>query len=427
MTAAGVIAAVAAAVDRGAPLTARDLLKFEGSIVRRLFDAGELVKLDLKRGRATETVIIARAALPVDDTKWTAEETDYLKVAYTGGVSFGDMERALKRPGGEILQAAWRIKLERGRRDNFGGEIPAWRVARFRGLLDDAYARGLNDGDSGADLDHRALKRAFAAGRAAAATIDRTNQNYSAREIERIKELRAAGWSVPAMCRELRRPRAGLQTKISDLGLGVDERWRDDEDRIIVSAVDRGLTNREIVKLLPGRSLKGVKSRAYKICRGRGAEFWTAEESDMLRAAVMRGDNLVAFAASIGRTTGSVRWRSRYLGLMGLHPKASVTFTAAEDRRIAEGWRRQEPPKEIADELGRTLRAVYCRAFMLGVAGTYRRKITQAEIEAVRAGAAVRQPAKEIAAALGVTLSRVQIIAKTHHIRWAARPAKEAA
>jgi hypothetical protein len=43
--------------------------------------------------------------------------------------------------------------------------IPAWRIARLREALRDAMQRGGDAAESGADLDHRALRRRFAIGR----------------------------------------------------------------------------------------------------------------------------------------------------------------------------------------------------------------------------------------------------------------------
>jgi hypothetical protein len=43
--------------------------------------------------------------------------------------------------------------------------IPAWRIARLREALRDAMRRGADSGESGEDLDHRALRRRFAIGR----------------------------------------------------------------------------------------------------------------------------------------------------------------------------------------------------------------------------------------------------------------------
>ena len=151
---------------------------------------------------------------------------------------------------------------------------------------------------------------------------------------------------------------------------------------------------------------------------------WEEDEIYALRVAVERGENLRDFATGIARSIGSVRWKCRYLGLV--HPDRPNCYTEAEDRRIIEGWKRREKPQDVADDLGRPIRSVYCRAFKLGVTGHGRGryhgpKVRRFEVEYIRARVAQDWTAKEIAAKLKRSHHMVYRIASKHGITWARR------
>jgi hypothetical protein len=64
--------------------------------------------------------------------------------------------------------------------------IPAWRIARLREALRDAMRRGGDSGESGGDLEHRALRRRFALGRARALAAAATPRPRTTRKGRRF-------------------------------------------------------------------------------------------------------------------------------------------------------------------------------------------------------------------------------------------------
>jgi hypothetical protein len=209
-----VVTAVAAAADRGEPMRMRDALKFDPVEVRRALDDGLILKAALRFGAAEVVVLLPAPAAEVDDESWTDEEMQYLEMAYCGGVSFMAMTRALKRSGTDILRQAWRMKWERTRpgaaprpkagrgrprgrgwrkaADGWETEIPAWRIARLRALLEEAQARGARPQDDGDGLVHRALRRRFATGRSLQKIAARINRSFHM--VYRIAKLNGIRW-----------------------------------------------------------------------------------------------------------------------------------------------------------------------------------------------------------------------------------------
>lgn len=413
-----VVAAVVAAADKGAPLGVKDLLRFAAGDVRCAFDSGAIMKSKLRRG-GQDLVIILPAPPPDDDGAWSPDELAYVEMAYTAGVTFGEMSRALGRTGGQILQQAWRMKIERGR-DGWETHVPAWRARRLRSLIEEARLRGADPDDAGDGLDHRALRRAFAAGRADVTGRERHGRPWREADVAHLQQLLEQGSTIAEMTRALRRRYAAVTSKISALGWCRLKRWSEDEDRILVAALESGKSAAETATFLPGRSELACKLRGMKLVPGRGFDAWDDDEIHALRIAVEGGENLRDFAAGIGRTVGGVRWKCRHLGLV--HPARVRPYSAREDRRIVDGWKRREAPQEIAADLGRPIAGVYNRAFKLGITGKgpghYHRAVRAFEVAYVRRRVAEGWTARQIADRLRRSHHMVYQIARRNGIRF---------
>jgi hypothetical protein len=269
---------------------------------------------------------------------------------------------------------------------------------------------------------HRALRRRFAAGRSRADGPGRQYQPWSAADLQALTSLRAEGRTLFVIARELGRTRTAISSKIDQLGLAVDMTWTEDEDRIVVAGVGRQLMNRQIATMLPKRSAVAVKIRAQRLCGWRGTDPWSEEERYALRVAYERGENIIEFAAAIGRTKCGARWVAGKMGLS--HPKAIEPYSATEDLRIREGWKRGDRPRDIALDLGRPVRGVYCRAFKIGVTGAKggfsqgMRPVRRFEIEYIRARVKQGWTGQKIAARINRSFHMVYRIAKLNGIRW---------
>lgn len=446
-------AAVVTAADAGRPLRPKDLLAFEPAAVRRLFERGLIVNAQMRHGTTTEAVILPmhrpvaapdRTAAPVsplpadpplDDDAWTGDELAYLRLAYPAGVSFAEMAKALGRSGGEIIQEAWRHDLARParRHDEWGREIPAWRVRRFRRMLDEATHRGANLNDDGDGLDHGALARRFAVGRAIARDAGRHRQPWTEAEDAELRVLNEQGKSIDEIAGATGRHRDGVIGRLGRLGLSRDRSWRDGEDRLLVAALEIGMTAAEASAMLPGRTILACKLRGQVLVPGRGFDRWEPEEDEALRIAYARGENIKAFGIAIGRTPCGARHRARVLGLHGSHENRVEPYSEAEDRRIREGWARCDAPREIAADLGRSITGVYNRAFKLGLTGHGRGRyhgprVRRFEVEYVRVRVEQGWTAKQIAERLRRSHHMVYQIARKNGIRFPQRgPRRQAA
>lgn len=432
-----VLSAVSHATDRGQPLRAKDLLAYPAADVRRAFESGTIQKRAMRFGTATETVILP-ASLPaaedLDDDSWTKEELAYLELAYCGGVSFTRMSEALKRSGGQILQQAWTLKMVRRSNpymDPWSTEVPAWKIARLRQFLEEAFRRGCDPTDGGEDLKHRALKRCFEAGRNSD-VLGRHCHHWTGAEIERLRSWRTEGRRVSSIARDLGRTDSAVATKITELDLATDQTWTEDEDRVVMSGIERGLANRETAAMLPLRSELAVKQRAVRLVGPRAPTAWTEEERNGLAETVKAGGNMRDYCISIGRPPGSAGWQMKQIGLT--HPASTLIkkFQPFEDKRIIEGWKRKEKPRDIAQELGRSLPSVYNRAFTLKITGKgpghYHRWWRKFEIDYIRVRVAQGWTGAEIAAKLRRSKLAVYRVAALNGIKWSQRsPRKRAA
>ena len=258
---------------------------------------------------------------------------------------------------------------------------------------------------------------------------DRHCHNWTDEELVELRRQRASGKPIGGIAKAMQRTVSAVSTKITELALSQDVTWSEDEDRVTVAGIERGLTNRQVAAMLPGRSALAVKARAVRLVGPRGFDPWEPEEIDALRIAVVRGENLREFAIAICRPVCGLRHKCKELGLT--HPKAVKPYTEVEDRRIIEGWRRREKPREIADDLGRPLAGVYNRAFKLRITGRgpgrYQRNVRSFEIEYIRVRVSQGWSGRKIAGKLRRSVASVYRIAYVNGIKWGSRAARREA
>ena len=445
--------AILEAAERGAPLGPKDLLAFDPAEVRRLLDSGRAERRTMLFG-GQETVVILPASTgepppgeaedveDVDDDVFDQAEVRYLEAAYTSGVSFAEMKRRLKRSATEILREAWARKFDRpgalyaksrrerrlSRRD-FEDPVPAWRIKRFRGLLEEARLRGQNPADHGEDLTHRALRRAFELGRLQSVASRKAGLHFEAWTTEDyalLEELREQGLTIAEIARRLERTVAAVNEKIMHCGLKRQKAWHEDEDLLLIGAIERGSTGKEAAELLPGRSALACRQRALFLLGPRGFAPWRPDEREDLKRAVLAGENLREWAREHGRGICGVRWQCRNMGLR--HPSAVRPYSAEEDEEIREAYRRGLTARAIAARLGRSVSGVFCRASKIGAAGRRLHggtgkgaTVKNYEIAYIRARAAQGWTGPEIAARMNRSLHMVYRISARHGICWPRR------
>jgi len=167
----------------------------------------------------------------------------------------------------------------------------------------------------------------------------------------------------------------------------------------MASALRLGLSYRELLPLLPGRTITAIKIRGHTVFRGSNVKhfaLWTDEQSNRLIEGYARGEPICCIAEAVDRSVFACRKRARYLDLRHPNTGAGRRYDKAEDRAIRKCFRAGLPLSEIVRRLNdtfdnnRTLAAIKIRAAYLGVTNRRvliraRAKRRQAEIELRRA------------------------------------------
>jgi len=358
---------------------------------------------------------------------WRAEDEELLRSVW-GRETIQVTAGKLDRTGGDVLQHAWQLGLDRKNRfdEDFAEHVPAWRIRRLRLLLAETERRGLLPDDDGADLHHRALQRRFNKGRALRSEVPKHFEKWSRSDVAHLRRMRDEGQTVSRIAIVLGRTVAAVSSKIGELGISAHANWTLEEDTVVADGVKRKLSNKEIAAMLPGRTANAINQRAAKLglTGPRAFRPWTQKERDAVREAVKIGAKYSDIAAWLGRTTRGVNWQVRVMGLT--HPASTLvkTYSKSEDEEIRRGWRAGERPADVAARLGRPVRSVYCRAFHLGVTGekaNYRRRITPSEIARLRRLASKGMSGEQIAQKLCRSKMAVYRLATKNGIRIESR------
>lgn len=199
-------------------------------------------------------------------------------------------------------------------------------------------------------------------------------------EDAQLREAYGRGLDRFAISRLIGRPITGCTTRASKLGLEHPDRpkgWTEAECGRALELAREGHRYLDVIEQLvregfPRRSKAGFQPMIRKLGYGRGwGRRWTQEEDDRLRQAYARGESLRAVGAELDRGVYSIRWRTREIGLHGKHPRpngfrAGPDWTEADIQVLRDEYGKT-PTREIAQRLGRGLKAVLQRANALGL------------------------------------------------------------
>jgi hypothetical protein len=174
----------------------------------------------------------------------------------------------------------------------------------------------------------------------------------------------------------------------------ADENWSQEELDALLDLAKEGHRYLEIIERMvaagfPRRTKAGLGPKLRQIGYRRGwGRRWTADEDDLLRHCYATGASLTPLRKGMGRTTCSLRWRARELGLQGTHVmtagfRQGPVWTPADDAKLRELYGKV-PTRELPALLGRPRGGIFCRANALGLKHGYWRPYTEDELRAYR-------------------------------------------
>ncbi|MGE0178951.1 MAG: hypothetical protein AB7O91_03920 [Sphingomonas sp.] len=190
---------------------------------------------------------------------------------------------------------------------------------------------------------------------------------------------------------------SGVATRASTLKLrhpSMPTDWSDSEVQRMLELAQTGMLYSRIRRQMiaegfPPRSKQGFGQKLRIIGYGRGwGRPWTPDEDEMIRRAYAASESLTPLVQGLGRTRTSICWRARALGVAGTH-KNKAGFRqgpvwSAEDNALLREQYGKVPMQELADRLGRKLRAMYVHAHHLGLSANYNRRFSPDEDRQIR-------------------------------------------
>jgi hypothetical protein len=220
---------------------------------------------------------------------------------------------------------------------------------------------------------------------------------YSGWEDAQLRAGYEKGVPVAQIASLIGRPFAGVISRASALGLRhacQPEDWSDAEMARALALAATGAPYVAIARALasegfPARNSRSLGQRLRKLGYGRGwGRPWITEEDELLRHAYTSGASLTPLRERLGRSTHSIRWRAEALGLRGTHVRCDgfrqgPVWTAGEEARLRADYGKV-PTREIAQDLGRGVRAVLYHANRLGLVHGFMRAFSADEDCAIR-------------------------------------------
>ena len=260
---------------------------------------------------------------------------------------------------------------------------------------------------------------------------------YTPWEIAQIRAGYTQGVSVAQLGVLIGRPVCGIATiasrlKIRHANAAAD--WSDAEQHRALELAETGLHCVQVAARLsaegfPERSGRTVGQTLRRLGYGRGwGRPWLAEEDDLLRQAYAQNLSLTPLRQRLGRTSQSLRWRAKELGLQGTHAKPhgwrlEPAWTAEEIATLRRDYGRV-PTQALADALGRKKAGVYNKAFSLGLVHGWMRAFTNDEERAISMARAGTISLTDLSEALGRDAAVVSKHAIRMGIPFANRPHK---
>jgi hypothetical protein len=339
---------------------------------------------------------------------WLPAETDQLIAMFNAGDPLDDIAAAIGRGREAVRSRAWELGLRRHTSRAFSDVEDAEISARYGAEPAARIAQDL--GRSAFSIYNRAAVLGVSQVGAPA---------YEPWEDAQIRAGYAAAAPIGQIAALIGRSPLGVVHRAGILGLSHPAKPADYSDAELARMLELAHVGAPYAKIreqlvaegFPRRSKAGFGSRLRKIGYGRGwGRRWSPDEDALLKAAYAGGNSLTALARHLARGKQSVIGRAAYIGLNGSHPSPDgfrgPVWTPVETERLAALYG-TKPVAAIAQELGRPLRAVYCRAFHMGL-NRPRATWTERENLAIRIGWAHGLPQHAVATAVGRNLPAVQ-------------------
>lgn len=220
--------------------------------------------------------------------------------------------------------------------------------------------------------------------------------DYEPWEDAQIRAGYTTGVPVGQIAALIGRSYLGVVCRAGDLGVrhkNKPEDWSDEETAQALELANEGHEYSAIIETLiargfPRRSKAGFGPKLRAMGYGRGwGRAWTPDEDELLQRAYLAGDSLTPLQERLGRTVYSIRWRAKTLGLSGTHvrPRGFVqgeTWSEDHDQVLRDHYATTKGA-EVAKMVGRPLRAVYQRAFHLGLKNPWMRAFSPEEERAI--------------------------------------------
>ena len=314
---------------------------------------------------------------------WTPDEIDQLRSMFENDHSLDEIAAAMGRPRGSIVH---RIETLGMRRET----NRAWSE------LDD-QTLGRRYGTENAATIAVSLGRSATAVYARARLLGVSDPGplpYAPWEDEQIRAGFASGSSVEEIARTIGRPFSGVVSRAHGLGLKhacAPDHWTIDEITRALTLAHAGHRYPEIVAKLtsegfPERSVAGLGPKIRKMGYSRGwGKAWLPEEDDLLRNAYRSGESLAPLREPLSRSRSSIAYRAGELHLEHQRPtgfRQGPIWSEEDNARLRQGYGRV-PSRELAEQLGRGLRAMLIHANALGLVHGFLRPFGDDERRAV--------------------------------------------
>ncbi|HEX7783460.1 MAG TPA: hypothetical protein VF509_11700 [Sphingobium sp.] len=333
---------------------------------------------------ALDTAPLAELAFRAD--AWLPDETKRLREAFAEDRSIDEIAAMLGRRRAGVATRIHDLGLRRNSRRSWTG----WDDRE----LTRCYAQ-----EPSATLAAR-LGRGVSALYARARLLDLSEPGsppYSGWEDAQLRAGYEKGVPVAQIAILIGRPFAGVISRASALGLRHACQPTDWSDAEMTRALELAATGARYVAIaqvltaegFPSRNSRSLGQRLRKLGYGRGwGRPWIAEEDEFLRHAYATGKSLTPLRERLGRTAHSIRWRAEALGLRGTHVhrdgfRQGPVWTAEEEARLRADYGKV-PTREIAENLGRGVRAVLYRANRMGLTHGFMRAFRAEEDRAIR-------------------------------------------
>lgn len=216
---------------------------------------------------------------------------------------------------------------------------------------------------------------------------------YNEWEDAQLRAGYARGLRADQVATLIGRTKVSVASRAWKLGLRTvfaDEDWSQEEIDWLFELATEGHRYLAIIEMLvakgfPRRTKAGLGPKLRQLGYRRGwGRRWLPEEDEAIRRAYADGASLTPLLERLGRTTCSIRWRVKELGLQGTHVmtagfRQGPVWTSA-DEDLLRALYGKVPTRELAERLGRKKGGVLQRAFHLGLKHGYWRPYTADEL-----------------------------------------------